>query len=203
MRIGVFGGTFDPPHIGHLILAMEAQDQLRLDKVLWVITPISPFKHHIHISPLEQRLELLEVALAGEAGFEISRVDVDRPPPYYAVDTMRLLRNCFANAEWFYLMGEDSLGDLPGWHQPHLLLALCDGLGVMRRPGFAANLQELEKALPGVCDKVQFFDAPLIEISAHDIRHRISRGKPFRFFVPSAVYDRIIENKYYQEDDHG
>ena len=105
MRIGVFGGTFDPPHIAHLILADECRHQLELDRVLWVLTQTPPHKLGQVISPLEQRLALLQAALAGEGAFQISRADIDRPAPHYAVDTLRILRTENPTDSLVYLMG--------------------------------------------------------------------------------------------------
>ena len=107
MRLGVFGGTFDPPHIGHLILAAEALDQLQLDKVLWLLTPFPPHKISQSITPLLQRLQMLQAALVDEPRFELSRLDIDRPPLHYAVDTLALLRQNVPSAQLVYLMGED------------------------------------------------------------------------------------------------
>jgi nicotinate-nucleotide adenylyltransferase len=140
---------------------------------------------------------MVQAAIQGEAGFEISRVDVDRPPPHYAVETMRLLRTSLPATQLFYLMGGDSLRDLPAWHAPGDFVAACDGLGVMLRPGASIDLERLERKLPGVTEKVRFVTAPLLEIAASDIRQRILHDKPFRYFLPQAVYDLIVERGLY------
>ena len=111
MRIGVFGGTFDPPHLAHLILAEEARYQLALERVLWVLTPESPLKPNDRITPVEQRLDMLEAALIENPAFEVSRVDLDRPPPHYAFETLKILKGSFSKGELFYLMGGDSFRD--------------------------------------------------------------------------------------------
>lgn len=116
MRLGIFGGTFDPPHIGHLILAAEALAQLELDRVLWVLTPNPPHKTRRSLTPVALRYELLRAAFEADPAFVISWVDLDRPPPHYAVDTMRLLRQDHPRDRLVYLMGSDSLDDLPLWH---------------------------------------------------------------------------------------
>jgi nicotinate-nucleotide adenylyltransferase len=197
MRIGIFGGTFDPPHLGHLILAAEAGSQLRLDRLLWVLTPDPPHKQGHSISPLEARLEMVQAAIAEDPLFELSRVDIDRSPPHYAVDAVRLLGEANPGADLVYLMGGDSLHDLPSWHRPLDFLALCDALGVMRRPGDAVDLLTLEKILPGVSAKVEFVTAPLIDISASQIRQRVAGGRPFRYFVPPQVYRLIVKYGLY------
>ncbi len=197
MRIGVFGGTFDPPHVGHLILAAEAVSQLQLDRLLWVLTANPPHKRDHPISPVSQRLELVMAAIAGEDRFELSRVDLDRTGPHYAVDTVRLLQNQHPGCALFYLMGGDSLRDLPLWYGPQELVAQVAGLGVMRRPGAQIDLTRLDAHLPGILDKVKFIDTPLLEISSSEIRQRIAAGRHYRYFLPAAVYELIQQNRYY------
>lgn len=205
MRIGLFGGTFDPPHLGHLILAAEAFDQLHLDHLLWSPTPEPPHKRGQPLSPIKQRLELVLAAIAQDPTFELSRVELDRPGPHFVVDTVLLIHQQYPNADIFYVMGGDSFHDLPNWHEPNKFIQVCDGLGVMRRPGDNINVQAIDARLPGVAAKVHFIDAPLLEISARQIRLRISQGRPFRYYLPPAVYDLIISNHYYQlpEDENG
>ena len=197
MRVGVFGGTFDPPHLGHLILAAEAADQLRLDKVLWVITPDPPHKQGVQISPLEVRLRMLQAALDEDARFSISRVDIDRPGPQYAVDTVQIIKTQYPGSQLYYLLGGDSLRDLPKWHAPQRLLATVDGVGVMRRPGDRVDLGGLERFLPGIGMRACFVDAPLLEIASHDIREAVRNERHFRYFLPDAVYQIVLELKLY------
>ena len=194
-RLGVLGGTFDPPHIGHLVLAAEALDQLKLDRLLWVLTPDPPHKRHRQITPVEIRLELVRAALAGNPVLELSRVDLDRPSPHYAADTVRLLGQAYPGWALFYLMGGDSLRDLPLWHAPQAFLDGCHGLGVMRRPGVPADLSDIEARLPGVTARVHWIEAPLVEISSSDIRQRIAQGRPYRYFLPAPVF-RLVQ-KYH------
>lgn len=196
--IGIFGGTFDPPHLGHLILAAEAYARLGLDRLLWVLTPDPPHKHGRVISPLRHRLAMVKLAIKADPQFELSTVDIDRPPPLYAVDTVRILASQNPGAKLVYLMGGDTLHDLPLWHLPAKFVAGCDAVGVMRRPGDAINLPALEAKIPGLTDKVRFMEAPLINISAHDIRARVPAGRPFRYFVTPGVYRYIIKNDLYQ-----
>ena len=198
MRVGIFGGTFDPPHLGHLILADEALHQLKLERLLWVLTPDPPHKQVQTISPWQQRFELVQAALADNPAFEISRVDVDRPGPHYAVDTVRLLHDQLPGEELVYLMGGDSLHDLPTWYQPQELVRLCVQFGVMHRPSDAIDFQKLEILLPGAGVKIHFIEAPLIEISSNDIRERIANGQPFRYFLPPAVYNLVQSEGYYR-----
>ncbi|HQF61810.1 MAG TPA: nicotinate-nucleotide adenylyltransferase [Anaerolineaceae bacterium] len=197
-RLGIFGGTFDPPHVGHLILAEECLAALQLDRLLWVLTPNPPHKTGQIISPLEARLAMLQAAIGADPRFELSRVDIDRPAPHYALDTVRLLREQNPGAAIFYLMGGDSLHDLPAWHRPAEFLAACDGLGVMRRLGDAVDLGAMENTLPGLGAKVQFVEAPLIEISARDIRQRAAANRPYRYYLTNSVYQWIKEHELYR-----
>lgn len=198
MRIGIFGGTFDPPHLGHLILASEALDQLKLDRLLWVLTPTPPHKLSQPISPAGDRLELVLAAIQGNSLFELSRVDMDRSGPHYAVDTVSLLQAQFPACELIYLLGGDSLHDLPLWYQPRSLVKRVTGLGVMRRPGANFDLPSLARHLPGIEHKVKFIDTPLLEISSSYIRQRISSGGPYRYFLPERVYEIIQQKHLYQ-----
>ena len=197
MRIGVFGGTFDPPHVGHLILAEECRTQLALDKLLWVVTNEPPHKGNQYISPIEVRVDLVLKSIAGNPAYEISRVDIDRPGPHYALDTVLLLKSIYPEDEMFYLMGGDSLHDLPTWHRPQEFLSVCDGLGVMRRHDDEVDLDKLEVDLPGISQKVLLVEAPILEISSHQIRQRIQTGKGYRYYLPDAVYRAIKESGLY------
>lgn len=199
MRLGVFGGTFDPLHLAHLILADEALHQLHLNKILWVLTPFPPHKQGKPITPLSHRLEMLEKAITDNASFELCRVDIDRPPPHYAVDTMCILRQQFPHAEMFYLMGGDSLQQLPTWKRPSEFIHLCDALAVMRRPYDHVNLDSLENMLPGITKKTIFVNAPLLDISGADLRQRVAEGRPFRYYLPDPVYRIVLKQNLYKD----
>jgi len=198
MRLGIFGGTFDPPHVGHLILASEAFEQLNLDRLLWVLTPDPPHKQNQIISSEKMRLELLRLAIADNPQFELSRVELDRPGPHYALDTVRLLREQFPGWELLYLIGGDSLRDMPTWHEPLALVRAVDAFGVMRRPGADFDMAALEEILPGMVEKVRFLDVPLLEISSTEIRARLAQGRSARYYLLPAVYKRILRRGFYQ-----
>ncbi len=197
MRIGIFGGTFDPPHIGHLILASETKSQLELDRLLWVITPDPPHKQNQNITSIETRFKLVKAAIEGNPDFELSHLEMDRPGPHYAVDTVRLLADSYRGSDLIYLIGGDSLHDLPAWYRAGELIELCAQIGVMRRPGDSVNFDELEQRLPGITNRLRIVSAPLLEISASQIRTRIANGKPYRYYLPEAVYRMIVDHKYY------
>jgi nicotinate-nucleotide adenylyltransferase len=195
--IGIFGGTFDPPHLGHLILASEARTQLKLTRLLWVLTSIPPHKTGQPISPLDDRLAMLKLALKDEPDFELSTIDMERPGPQYTLDTIKLLAQKYPNADLIPLIGGDSLRDLPTWHNPVELVAACHQIGVMRRPGDSIDLSQLEKLIPGIGAKVHFVEAPLLEIASHEIRQRAAEGLPFRYYLLPSVYQYIIKHKLY------
>jgi nicotinate-nucleotide adenylyltransferase len=196
--IGVFGGTFDPPHHGHLILAAEAHAQLKLDKILWVLTAGPPHKQGQAVTPLALRWEMLCAAIGENPNFLLSRVDIDRPPPHYALDTMRILSTQQPDDDFIYLMGGDSLRDLPTWHQPAQFIELCAGIAVMRRFEEEIDFGLLERLQPNVREKVHFIDAPLIEISSTEIRTRIHEGRPYQYYLPSPVFEIIQAGGLYR-----
>ncbi len=197
--IGIFGGTFDPPHIAHLILASEARAQLGLERLLWVLTPDPPHKQNQSIAPLQHRLEMVRLAIADDPQFELSRVDIDRPGPHYALDTLSILANQDPDVKLVYIMGGDSLRDLPTWYQPSEFVANCHAIGVVQRPGAVIDLAQLEQTLPGLRSRLRLVQAPLLDISAHDIRNRVAGERPFRYFLPEQVYRYILSHGLYRK----
>jgi len=197
MRIGIFGGTFDPPHNGHLILASEMYAQLSLDLLLWVLTPVPPHKLSIPVSSVETRKKLVLKAIEGDASFQLSTAEIDRPGPHYSVDTVKILKKQYPKDDLFFMIGGDSLNHLPTWFNPKELIDFCTGFGVMRRPEDDIDMELLEQELPGIRGKVHFIEAPLLQISSSDIRYRIANKKPIRYYLPEAVYRLIIENNWY------
>jgi nicotinate-nucleotide adenylyltransferase len=194
-RIGILGGTFDPPHYGHLILAELAADSLNLDRVLFVPAADPPHKGALR-SSAEHRVALVERAIAGNPRFALSRVDLDRPGPHYSVEMVRLLQAEYPDATLIFLIGGDSLRDLPGWSRPDELIRLVR-LGVMRRPGSAPDLTQLEREIPGIRERVDWIDAPQIEISASALAQRVRAGLSIRYQTPDAVRAYIEEHRLY------
>jgi nicotinate-nucleotide adenylyltransferase len=197
MRYGIFGGTFDPPHIGHQILAAEACHQLGLDRILWVLTPYPPHKSGRIITALDRRLAMLRSIVAGDPTFELSSIDINRPAPHYAADSMAILRENDPSEVFIYLMGADSLDELQTWHEPERFLSLCDGLGVMQRPGSEIDLDKLDYRLPGIRSKVQLIQAPLLEVSSTQIRQRVRQGRPYRYYLSEGVYQIVRDHWLY------
>lgn len=196
--IGVFGGTFDPPHLGHSILADLGCDQLGLEKVLWAPAGDPPHKPDDGVSSIEDRVAMVEAAIEADGRFELSRVDLDRQGPHFAADCMEALRVGMPGAEFAYLMGADSLRDLPSWHDPVRFIRGCDLIAVLRRPGAALDLDVISARLPGLVDRVRVLDSPLIEISGSDIRARVRGGRSYRYFVLRQVNDHIRKAGLYQ-----
>lgn len=198
-RYGIFGGTFDPPHFGHLILAAEAHYQLRLDQVWWLLTPQPPHKQGQPISPLGVRAQLVSAAINHDPAFVLSLIEAERPGPHYAVDTLRILKQHYPQDTLVYLMGGDSLATLPSWHRAADFVALADEIGVMRRPNDRIDWPALTRALPGLKAKVRLIEAPLLEIAAHELRARIAQGRPYRYYLPRPVVDLIETYGLYRE----
>ena len=198
-RIGLFGGTFDPPHLGHLILASEAQSQLKLNRLLWILTPEPPHKQDQFITSVEHRLAMVKLAIADNPSFELSRIELDRPGPHYTLDTVKIIAEQNPDADIIPIIGGDSLHDLPKWHEPQKLVYACHWIGVMRRPSEETNLEALEHELPGISSKVHYVDAPLLEIASREIRSRIAKGRSVRYYLPGSVYQYIEQHNLYHE----
>ena len=196
-RIGLFGGTFDPPHLGHLILASEAQSQLELDRLLWILTPIPPHKVDQQITPTEHRLAMVNLAIGDNPLFELSRVELDRPGPHYTLNTIRLIAEQNPGAEIILIIGGDSLRDLPTWREPREIVAACHEIGVMKRPHENAVLDELERDLPGIRAKIHYVDTPLLEIASRELRNRIAEGRSVRYYLPTSVREYIEQKRLY------
>ena len=197
MRVGILGGTFDPPHIGHLILAEEAWFQLNLDVVYFVPAGDPPHKQGRRLSSVALRVRMVEAAIAGNAHFRLSRVDVDRPGPHYTVDMVHLLRRDLPDAsELFFLMGSDSLSDLPNWRQARELIAACQ-LVALTRHDVTLDWEQLEERLPGLRTHVTLLDMPEVEIASHVLQQRVRAGQPIRYQTPDSVEAIILQEKLY------
>lgn len=194
MRIGVFGGSFDPPHLGHLILADHALAALNLDHILWL--PVADPPHKTVETSILHRVAMVERAVAGHDGFRLSRVDIDRPGPHYSVDALRIIHQQNTGSQLFFVVGADSLEDLPTWNRPTELIEQAH-LAVMQRPGSEVNLDVVEQAIPGLSESLAFFAAPLIEISSTNLRARLMAGQSVRYLVLPEVEAYIRANNVY------
>ncbi len=197
LRVGVLGGSFDPPHIGHLILAEEARDQLGLDKVLFAPAGQQPLKQGQKVTAAEDRVRMTELAIADNPSFELSRGDVDRPGPHYTVDLIAIIAAQLPlHAEVYFLMGFDSLRDLPKWREPEKLIRIAQ-LVALTRPDVPIDWDALESALPGVRERVRLLDMPELEIASRDLRERVRTGRSIRYMVTDAVRAYIEEKSLY------
>ncbi|MDE3090928.1 MAG: nicotinate-nucleotide adenylyltransferase [Chloroflexota bacterium] len=199
LKLGVLGGTFDPPHNGHLVIAQEALTQLDLAQVIFAPTRQPPHKLGQEVTPIKQRLDMVRLAIAANPRFALSRVDVDRAGPTYTVDTIRLLRDGLGeDAEIYFIMGLDSFATILAWHAPDQLIRLCR-LAVFNRPGFAVDLAALEARLPGVRERATLLPSPALDIAASDLQHRVRAGQSIKHLVPDAVAAYIMEHGLYLE----
>ena len=197
-RLGVLGGTFDPVHLGHLIIAEYVREKLSLAKVLFVPAGQPWVKEGIQISPGEHRLEMVRLATASNPNFEVSTIDLERPGPTYSVDTILGLKERLgAGTRLHFIVGFDALAGLASWKEPGRLLEICQVVGV-RRPGHEElDWRSLEAAVPKASQRIMVVDAPLIDISATDIRMRVARGLSIRYLVPDAVESYIAQHRLY------
>jgi len=195
-RIGVFGGTFDPVHIGHLVIAEEARVALGLESVVFVPARISPHKLGVRAASGEDRYQMVRLAVMGNPWFAASRVDLDREGPSYTVDTLRTLHAQYDAAQLYFVMGADSLQAFRIWHQPAEILRLTR-LIVVSRPGYALDLAAIEGELPGIGGCLDLVDTVSLDISATDLRVRVKQGRPIRYQVPEAVERYILQRGLY------
>ncbi|NDJ63151.1 MAG: nicotinate (nicotinamide) nucleotide adenylyltransferase [Chloroflexi bacterium] len=197
-RIGILGGTFDPPHLAHLILAEYARDAADLGRVLFVPAGLPPHKQATR-TPIEHRLAMLELAIEDRDCFAISRVDIDRPGPHYTVDMIKLLQAEHTQAELYFLMGGDSLRDLPKWNRPEQLITLVRFV-VMNRPDLEISATMHQARFPGLAGRVTLLNSPLLlGISSTYISEQIHKGRSARYLVPDAVLAYIRDHKLYQD----
>jgi nicotinate-nucleotide adenylyltransferase len=196
-RIGIYGGTFDPIHLGHLILAVELRHALALDRVLFVPAGEPPHKPAAPISLAHHRVRMIELSIAGRTGLELSSIDIEREGPSFTRETLQVVARQFPRAELVFLMGADSLRDLPSWRDPARILALAE-LGVATRPGVDIDLDTLLVSLPQLKGRFTLVDSPRIAISSRDIRDRIASGRPISYHVVREVEQYLRLHRLYE-----
>jgi len=196
LRIGVMGGSFDPVHNGHLVAASEVAHRFDLDRVLFSPTGMAWRKEAAHAASAEIRYLMTVVATAADPRFDVTRVDIDRPSPTYTVDTLRDLRDHFAQdhpddtVEWFFITGADALADILAWRDPERILEQAHLIGVTR-PGHVL-------ADPGLPEgAATLVEVPALAISSTDVRARVGRGEPIRYLVPTGVAHMIVKHGLY------
>ena len=198
MRVGVLGGTFDPVHLAHLIIGEEARIQLELERVLFMPAGQPWLKAGQALSPAADRLRMVELAVEGNPHFQVCCREVNRDGPTYTVDTLEELHQEFgADAEMFFIIGQDALDQLHRWKEPERLLRLCR-LAVARRPGHDPfDRKAWHRRFPDAHEPA-FLAAPLLDISGTEIRRRVAAGGTLRYLVPEAVADYIKSRRLYQ-----
>lgn len=206
LQYGILGGTFDPPHLGHLLLAQVVHSALRLDRVWFVPTGEPPHKRGRVIAAASHRLAMVERAIAGDERFAVSAIELTRPGPSYTVDTLRLLR-----AEWgrevtvTLIIGWDMLAYLPQWHDAAGVVQGADRLAAVHRPGTDvadATIERVAAVVPGLRRKLVLVPMPQIDISSTMIRERVARNLPTRYFVPDLVDSYLREQGLYRDVAH-
>ncbi|CAN5797702.1 nicotinate-nucleotide adenylyltransferase [soil metagenome] len=198
-RVGVFGGTFDPVHIGHLLVACYALDALQLDKVLFVPAGRPPHKPGQIVSSDEDRLAMLALAIEGRAGFEVSLADLRRDGPSYSVDLLSALRHAHSQDEMYFIIGADSLRDFHLWRQPTAIANIAT-IVVAGRPGVELDIAAAVRLTPALERRVVGIETPLIEISATSIRERVRDGSPIWYQTPEPVEHYISGHGLYRTD---
>ena len=197
-RIGILGGSFDPPQIGHLILAEYSREALDIDHVLFVPVADHPVKRGELRLPVVHRLAMLKLAINDNPNFSISRVDIDRNGPHYSADTIKLIREQYPQAELYFVMGGDNLRALPTWERAPDLFRCCR-LAVMKRADEDITPDMHDEVLPGLSDKVDIVDVPMLSVwlSSTVVVSRLRAKRSVRYLVPDAVLDYINENDLY------
>jgi nicotinate-nucleotide adenylyltransferase len=196
VRVGVLGGTFDPIHYAHLVIAEEARVRLQLERVLFVPSGQPPHKLTKAVTSTEPRITMVQLAIDSNPYFELSRLDADRCGPCYSVDLLETLASQL-NADLYFIIGSDSLAEIPTWHEPERLVRLCR-LAVIRRPGYHVDMVRLETILPGITARLDFIEAPEMGLSSSEIQRRVRVGLPIRYQVPEPVLDYIVASGLYR-----
>ena len=201
MRLGLFGGTFDPVHFAHLLLAEQCREACELDEVWFLPTGRPPHKHNEAISPSQTRIEMLELAVAGHAAFSVCTLEIDRGGTTYTVDTLEHLRKEDPERELFFLIGGDSLSDLPTWREPERIVQLATVVAVNRgdRP-LPDSLEMPGHSVFKSGTPIRFVTMPGVDISSSDIRQRVREGRSIRYMTPRAVEMYIREHSLYRND---
>jgi nicotinate-nucleotide adenylyltransferase len=196
LRVGILGGAFNPPHLGHLVCAQEALVQLELDKVVFIPVGQAPHRELEGDPGAEERLEMVELATADDERFEVSRAELDREGPSYTTDTLRALREAAPDDELFLILGGDQAAALQSWHEPEQVLTLATVVVAERlswsRQAIGIKIGRLE-GMRGI----RYLDMPIIQISSSTIRRRAAAGQPIRYLVPDKVVAYIEANGFY------
>lgn len=197
-RIGVLGGTFDPIHIGHLVVADNALQQLELDAMLFVPAGHPPHKLDLEITSQADRMAMIELAIADREEFELSDIDLNRNRPSFTVELLERIVEVFSPDELFFVMGADSLRDFSTWSCPGTILQIAQ-LAVAARTGVEIS-EGVLSSVPGLRERLRLLESPLSHISSTDLRRRLRRGQTIRYLIPKDVRDYIVDRKLYRVD---
>lgn len=198
MKVGILGGTFDPVHTGHLIIAEEVREVLGLDEVLFMPCGQPWLKLERPITPAVHRMEMVRLAIDASPQFKSNELEIKRPGPSYSVDTMvEFKEQLGAQADLFFIVGCDALVELAKWKEPQRLIQLCKLVAVPRLNFNLSDLKALENSVPGVNEQVIHVAAPIIDISSSQIRERVGRGLSIRYLVPEKVEEYIRRQRLY------
>ena len=198
MRLGIFGGTFDPVHYGHLLAAEQCREQCRLDEVWFVPAAVPPHKTGVEISPGKARAEMLELAVAGLPQFRVSRMELEREGPSFTVDTLTELRRDDSSWELFLILGADSLADFATWREPRRIAELATIVAVNRgrvTPEVNAAAGQLGREFQA---RVQVVEMPAVDLASTDIRRRVREGRSIQFMTPRAVDLYLRQHNLYE-----
>ncbi|MCA3749662.1 MAG: nicotinate-nucleotide adenylyltransferase [Rubrobacter sp.] len=200
MRVGIFGGTFDPIHMGHMIVAEQVRDELSMERVVFVPSGIPPHKEASSVrAPAEDRYEMVLAAIAGNERFLADRIEIDAGRPMHTVETVPLLKERLPGDEWFFITGADEVSNLLSWKDPDRLLEEVVMVAATR-PGYdLSRLGHLEDRLKNF-DRIFPVECTRVDISATGIRRRILQGKSIRYLVPEGVHEIITRRRLYRAD---
>jgi nicotinate-nucleotide adenylyltransferase len=190
LRVGILGGAFNPPHVGHLVCAQEALVQLELEKVVFMPVGQAPHRELQDDPGADARLEMVELAVGDDARFATSRAELDRPGPSYTVDTLRDLGAKAPDDELFLILGGDQAAALPGWHEPEEVLSLAT-VAVVERTNWSRNAIGIKVGRLRGAERIRYLDMPIMQVSSSAIRRRVSEGLPIRYLVPDKVANHI------------
>jgi nicotinate-nucleotide adenylyltransferase len=196
LRVGILGGAFNPPHVGHLVCAQEALVQLELEKVVFMPVGHAPHRVLEDDPGPEARLEMVELAVADDARFATSRAELDRPGPSYTADTLRDLRTKAPDDELFLILGGDQAAALPRWHEPETVLSLAT-VAVVERTNWSRNAIGIKIGRLRGAQRIRYLDMPVMQVSSSAIRRRVAEGLPIRYLVPDKVVNHIGANGLY------
>ncbi len=197
MRLGILGGAFNPLHIGHLVCAQETLLQLGLERVLFVPVGQAPHRELESDPGPEARREMIELAVADEERFQVSRAEIDRSGPSYTADTLREMREAAPDDELVLILGGDQAAALPGWHEPERVLELAT-VAVVERTGWSHNSVGIKVSRLKGAERIRYLEMPIVQVSSTLIRRRVREGGPIRYLVPEPVVSYIEANGLYR-----